>query len=61
MIIPDFITEWLESFAALEDALVEADITEEEALYYLWMGGHISPPPWIQDKIDELQPGEEEG
>lgn len=57
---PDFIDEWLESFTALEDLLDEADVTEAEALYQLWMGGCIDPPPWIQEKIDELQSREEE-
>jgi len=60
MTYPDFITEWLASFSALEDALIEADITEEEALYALWMGGHITAPPWIQERIDnELRPDSE--
>ena len=61
MIYPDFIDEWLASFTSLEDALVEADITEGEALYYLWLEGHIEPPTWIAERLeDELQSRDEE-
>lgn len=42
------VREWLRE-RSIEEALEEADITNEAVLQYLLQAGYIKLPPWLED------------
>lgn len=51
-IYDEVIKEMLSLFS-LEDLLDQMDITQEQVLYILLSGGHVSPPPFLEKGDDD--------